>query len=271
MNRWHKYTLLSFLFAGIFVFCSMVGMNFILQSREKQLLTETGNAVVESPVRAWQTWETDENGDDTTYTLTVKEVRNAIDRWNNRIGEVIHDPVEGQISMEQAIEEGKEWLVSMIKNEGAEAISGLESERYTVSAVLGLGKEEETVQRQVEPYYSFWTIHFAGQTMNATVYINAVTGKVWGAEITLYEDIPNEVPIESIYLFAELTGVEKTDLEEPEVSADGNGAVMALNEGIEVQMDFSVVKLDEKSIVDYSQSGIFRETYAVISYKLVAN
>ncbi len=123
----------------------------------------------------------------------------------------------------------------------------------------------------MEPYYSFWTIQFTSQGMDATVYLNAVTGKVWGAEIILYEDIPDEMPVESMYLFAELTGAGKTDLKETKVSAAGNRAVMELNGKIEAQMDFSIVELDKKSIVEYNQSGIFQETYVVISYKLAVN
>lgn len=271
MNKSFKYTILTLLLALGFAFGSMAGMNLILEAREKQILTERGKAVIEAPVRAWQEQKSGENEESKGNTLTLKQISDAIDSWNNRIGEMIHDPVEGQISMEQAIEQGKVWLASMEKNRDMGEKVDLDNEIYSVSAVLGVGKQNEQAGGQIEPYYSFWTIQFTSQGINTTVYLNAVTGKVWGAEIILYEDIPTEMPVESMYLFAELTGVEKTDLEEPKVSVAGNGAVMELNEGIEAQMNFSIVELDKNSIVDYSESGIFQETYAVISYKLAAN
>lgn len=266
MNRTYKYTLLTVFLALIFAVGSMAGMKFILEEREKQILSESGTVVMEAPVRAWQESKTDENEG---CTLTVNQIGNAIDNWNNRRWELIHSPVEGQCSMEQAIEEGKGWLASMKKSGMVEEETALESEIYSVSADLKLGKQGGQTWGQMEPYYSFWTVQLTNHQMSATVYVNAVTGKVWGAEIILYEGIPSKMPIESMYLFAELTGIENTGSEEPKVSANGTGAVMTLNEGIEAQMYFSVAEPDPK-IVDYGQLSIFQETYAVISYQLAA-
>lgn len=252
MNKSFQYTILTLLLALVFAFGSMAGMNLILEAREKQILTERGKAVIEAPVRAWQEWETDEEEENNGCALTLKQVRDVIESWDHRTGEVIHDPVERQISMEQAIEQGKAWLASMDKGR---------DEIYSVSAVLGVGKQDGQAMGQVEPYYSFWTIRFTNQRINTTVYLNAVTGNVWGAEIILYEDIPGEMPVESMYLFAELTGVEKKGLKEPKVRVTGNEAAMEWNEGIEVRMNFSVVQLCQKS----------QKAYAVIAYKLAGN
>lgn len=272
MNKSFKYTILTLFLALAFILGSMKGMKLFLKVREKQMLTESGRAVVEAPVRSWQEWKTDEVEEDKALILTLKQVRNVINHWNNRMEEVIHDPVEGQISMEQAIGKGKAWLASMGKSIDMEAgIGTAESEIYSIRAVLGVGKQKKQVQKKAEPYYSFWTIQLMGETVNATVYLNAVTGKVWEAEIILYESILDEIPIESIYLFAESTGIEKLSLEKPKVSTDRNRAVIVWNDGIEVQMDYSVTRLDNESIVDYSQSGVFQETYAAISYELVVD
>ncbi len=116
MNKSFQYTILTLLLALVFAFGSMAGMNLILEKREEQILTERGKAVIEAPVFAWQEWETEgneENKENKGRTLTLKQISDAIDSWNNRTGEVIHDPVEGQISMEQAIEQGKAWLAFM--------------------------------------------------------------------------------------------------------------------------------------------------------------
>ena len=83
-------------------------------------MSESGIAVAESPVRPWQEWgdEPDKKEDGERYTLTAVQVRDAAERWNKRLGETLHDPVEGQISMEEAVQEGEEWLISMRTGEG---------------------------------------------------------------------------------------------------------------------------------------------------------
>lgn len=63
MNRTYKYTLLTLFFAFVFISGSIVGMNCILQFREKQLLTESGREIVESPVRAWYGGESNEESE----------------------------------------------------------------------------------------------------------------------------------------------------------------------------------------------------------------
>ena len=60
MNRASKYTLLSLLFAAVFVFGSMAGTDLILQMWEKRRLEESGTVTMESPVLAWQSVETGE-------------------------------------------------------------------------------------------------------------------------------------------------------------------------------------------------------------------
>ena len=50
MNKTAKYTALTLFLASVFSFGSMAGMDYILLTRERQLLTESGRAVVETPV-----------------------------------------------------------------------------------------------------------------------------------------------------------------------------------------------------------------------------
>ena len=115
MKKTYKYTFLTMFLALTFIFGSMAGMIFILYIREEKFLSESGMTVVESPVRPWQGWgeETDEKEDGESYPLTTVQVREAMESWNKRLGEMLHDPVEGQISMEEAVREGEEWMLSM--------------------------------------------------------------------------------------------------------------------------------------------------------------
>ena len=129
--------------------------------------------------------------------LSNIQIENAIKSWNERIGETMHNPVEGQISMEDAIKMGEEWLIKM--NMG-EKESGNSDANFT-KATLSVGIQSQSDEKLLEPYYSFWTVNFSSQTMNAVLYLNAVTGKVWGAEISLYGSM-HEEPYENLKLFA---------------------------------------------------------------------
>ena len=119
MNKSYKYTILTLFLALVFAFGSMAGMNLILRAKERQLLTERGRAIVEAPVRSWQgqesgeDGETDEESGSIGYALTTGQVEEILSCWNNRTGVTVHNPVSGQISMEEAIKEGKKWLVEM--------------------------------------------------------------------------------------------------------------------------------------------------------------
>ena len=158
MKKTYKYTFLTMFLALAFIFGSMAVMNFILYIREDQFLSESGMAVVESPVRSWQGWgdEPDAKEDGERYSLTTVQVRDAVESWNQRLGETLHDPVEGQVSMKEAVREGEEWLISM----GIGETQGAEDRLRLVKAALGVGIQKGSSKVQLEPYYSFWTVHF---------------------------------------------------------------------------------------------------------------
>ena len=126
-----------------------------------------------------------------------------------RLGETLHDPVEGQISMEEAVQEGEEWLISMGIGEGE--AQGADDGLKFVKAALGVGIQKGSSKVQLEPYYSFWTVHFSGSYTDAVLYLNAVTGRVWRAEVTLYDNLPEELPCEKLECFVEMAGLKVTD------------------------------------------------------------
>lgn len=103
----------------------------------------------------------------------MKQAEEAVKSWNNRIGVTLHEQVAGQISMEEAIENGKEWLARMEIGDVKEEVS------FGVSAKLGVGRQKEDTREQ-EAYYSFWTVTYSNQSMHVVLYLNAVTGNVWG-------------------------------------------------------------------------------------------
>ena len=274
MNKAYKYTLFTIFLSLVFAFGSMAGMNFIMEAREKQMLTERGRTVVEAPVRGWQKQggsEENEDGEDSaqrSYELTTEQVTEAISSWNSRTGETVHNPVVGQISMTEAIQKGEMWLADMAIEE-----SGQGSDTHFVNATLSVPEQNE-MSGQLEPYCSFWTVQFSGGGMNAILYINAVTGNILGAEISLYRNLPDNLPADKLSLFAELAGFQENDTEIV-FNLDGASAFLEIADSqLCAEMEFQRRKKGYFDLNQYEQdsadvsSELYYNEYAVITYKL---
>ena len=269
MKKTYKYTFLTMFLALAFIFGSMAVMNFILYIREDQFLSESGMAVVESPVRSWQGWgdEPDAKEDGERYSLTTVQVRDAVESWNQRLGETLHDPVEGQVSMKEAVREGEEWLISM----GIGETQGAEDGLKLVKAALGVGIQKGSSKVQLEPYYSFWTVHFSGSYTDAVVYLNAVTGRVWRAEVTLYDNFLEELPCEKLGQFAERAGLQVTD-GTAEINEEKTQAVLAAEDGLlYAGINYNNVVLGDTAVVEYTSRELLHNRYVVITYEILTD
>ncbi len=255
----YKYTIVFLIFAAFFIFGSMKVMNFILRLRETQLLTESGRVKMELPVRTWESWENDKEGvvsEDTSSernVLKTEQIEDAIKCWNERNSSILHEPVAGQISMEEAIKAGEKWLVEMGIGEEKDAAA------YTINTELGIGVQTEEAGEQLEAYYSFWTVKYSSRSISAVLYLNAVTGKVWGAEITLYEEQPEKTPDDRLRLFVELAGLQ--------VSDDDSAVIHSGETRIEIAIKESQLYAQERS---YSMSIGLENSYKyTITYQLL--
>lgn len=227
MNKSYFYTALTGLLALTVVFGSMQGMRLILQIRERQLLTERGKEEWEILVRAWEDREQDETDREGTdggeSVLDWEQVVEAVAAWTPETVIMLHTPVEGQISMEQAIRTGEEWLARMGGQEKGEA-------RAEMNASLGVPRDIVPDKGQLEPYYSFWIVDYSGSSAWTTLHINAVTGKVWEARITTVKHQREEIPYENLGKFAELTGLKISD-NSIILNVEGTEALWELEDG----------------------------------------
>lgn len=279
MNRASKYTLLSLLFAAVFVFGSMAGTDLILQMWEKRRLQESGTVTMESPVLAWQSAETGEEYDgqdgealvrdkEEDLTLTEKEIEQVIRYRKNCEGELLHDPVKGQITMEQAFAAGENWLVEM----GFWDHSRTHSEPLLHRASLGTKTAKEGLHMPIEPYYSFWTVRFSSTDMYVSLSVNAMTGRVWDAKITLYdiENVNNDKSLDKLERFIRLAGIEAPVEQYVEISDSGSWISMAVKESpLYAQMrgyDVVVSVMDEITESDGSRDV---SSQTVIEYRLM--
>lgn len=277
MNKTYKYTFLTLFLTLVFVFGSMTGMNLILRIRERQLLTESGRTVVEIPVRAWEEddngGEKDEDSDMEKYTLTTGQMADVITCWNERMGVTTHNPVIGQISMEEAINKGQKWMVEM---EMGEMGKKEDAEKYSINATLGIAAQKNSERAQLEPYYSFWTVQFSGRSMRAVLYLNAVTGKILSAEIILYENLPETIPYEKLNRFVELSGLQTSDAEAV-INKTETQAILQIDDSqLLAKMDFQYLQTGyplsygENGLFDYGEETFYKKK-AIIVYKLTVN
>lgn len=279
MNRASKYTLLSLLFAAVFVFGSMAGTDLILQMWEKRRLEESGTVTMESPVLAWQSAETGEEYDgqdgeplvrdkEEDLTLTEKEIEQVIRYRKNCEGELLHDPVKGQITMEQAFAAGENWLVEM----GFWDHSRTHAEPLLHRASLGTKTAKEGLHMPIEPYYSFWTVRFSSTDMYVSLSVNAMTGRVWDAKITLYdiENVNNDKSLDKLERFIRLAGIEAPVEQYVEISDNGRWMSMAVKESpLYAQMrNYDVVVSAMDGIMESGGSKEY-SSQIVIEYRLM--
>lgn len=277
MNKTYKYGIITLLLAVIFALGSIEVMNYVLQVREKELLTERGKVIVESPVQAWNDGE--EIADDSTnqerHILSGEQMADIILSWNNREMVLAHEPVEGQISMEDAVKAGEKWLAEMNIEEKEE--QEIQTESYSINATLGVGKRKNESGKQVEPYYSFWTIQFVNKCMNTDVYVNAVTGQVWGAEVRLYDEIPEKFPYEKLRPFVEMATSLNENTYSVIIDEEKSQAFLEIQDSLLYgQMECYFIPFSEKGYYDIQKNKtdnkeIFRQGYMEIVYKIVSN
>lgn len=254
----YKYTIVLLIFAAFFIFGSMEVMDYILRIRETQLLTESGRVEMESPVRTWESWENDKEGivsEDIASegnVLKIEQIEDAIKCWNERNSSILHEPVAGQVSMEEAIKAGEMWLVEMGIEEEKDAAA------YTINAELGVGVQTGEAGEQLEAYHSFWTVKYSSQSISAVLYLNAVAGKVWGAEIVLYEEQPEKTPDDRLRLFVELAGLQVSDDDSVVIDSGETRTEIAIKE--------SQLYAQERS---YSMSIGLENSYKRTTYQLL--
>ena len=177
MSKKYKHIIFTLSLAIIFSFGSMAGMKLTLQIRERQLLTESGRIVIETPVRSLQTVDNKEGEDEKEeneitekerYMLTTEQMEEVINGWNQRTGVIVHNLVNGQISMEEAIKVAQQWLAEMGMNENEQE---RDIDATSISAILGVATQGILEGIQLEPYYSIWTVQILNDSIKADIYI----------------------------------------------------------------------------------------------------
>ena len=158
----------------------------LIDKRSDALMSQTGYQTVNPPPVA--TPKSVDNGDnDNPPTkrprLTEAEMARVLVNWESTDREIPHEPMEGQLSMEDAIDAADACLAEW----GKVGLLPAQWETYeNVRARLCQNLPEDWRDRDLlDPVYSFWTVSMSAENIRATLTINAVTGQIWKASLSL--------------------------------------------------------------------------------------
>lgn len=114
--------------------------------------------------------------------LSKEELKQVLSAMRGR--EVPHEPLEGQLSMEQAIELGKEWVREYCL-EDLGLLSDDEQKYHRMDARLCRRQGTDSMENP-NILYSYWMVSLTSREIRADLVMNAVTGQVLDARLTSY-------------------------------------------------------------------------------------
>ena len=207
------YMLFTLLLATAFIGLSMFSSRNLLKRKEADLLSGSGTIRQESPVSAGLS-----GNDGTATTLTIEEIQDVVGNWSTRVGLYLHEPVEGQITMKEAVKNVDEWLIKMGLSEG------IYSGNSTVRSTLNVAKSKKDKPDLLSPIYSFWQVAVSGDELEGMFYVNAVTGQIWEAHIdmlSVVQEFSESQLLESFIYLAGLIPKVQTNTNEAADAASG--------------------------------------------------
>ncbi len=148
----------------------------------KDVPLATQEVAVENP----QTDETRSLG----AAMDEEQMVDILRNWESDGRENYHEPTEEQMTMEEAIKVSGEFL-SYYKDSGIFLDGEMKYDKTWTTAYLcqripdNRGREKD---EKVTSVYSYWTVVFTGETMSVTIVLNAVSGQVWAARLTMNLD-----------------------------------------------------------------------------------
>ena len=272
------YTVMSLVLAVSFVFGSMYLINELLEFQEKRLLMEDGKVEVESPVMPLKELLADkDNARDLSenseynekYELTSDDIQSVLICWYEGV-EVVHDPVEGQISMNEAITVGYNWLREMNINVPEKKGVAL---NYVNAMLLAVTLSKENLEK-LAPYYSFWKINLYTEESDITLYVNAVTSTVWRADIVHHYKEKDKVTLyknryDDLTKFIELSGLSASEITVSDYS-DNSLTVRIKNTELYANLVYGEAysELTDKKIAEQYSATVAGSTSVEISYSL---
>ncbi|NLK51591.1 MAG: hypothetical protein GX295_03980 [Syntrophomonadaceae bacterium] len=233
MNKQDIYTTVGVAFSLMIAFCGWILTNTLLDKQETVLLSVTGSIHAPSVLGTTAGTGNDANSNSTPKIKTelitdetkLEEgvMAKILANWNAPKSHARpHEPVEGQLSMEQAITAAKNGL-SHFNTHGIIPPELLKDEFTRTNASLWENqpaiKENQSdtrvkVSMELPPEYSYWAITFGNEKMSVQLTLNAVTGAIWRADIFSYQAgtiFANLDVVEMVEIYAAYLGLNGGD------------------------------------------------------------
>lgn len=183
MSRGKIYTLLIFCVSFAVVFGGWFFTREMLDRKEAVILANKGEISVEV-VDVDVNENNPEAGKFEGVVLTENEIAEVLTVWNAGGREVFHEPMTGQMNMEQAINTGREWIDRLAESN---ILPGYLSECSFDDTSAVLCSLDRSVSLQ-ENYISYWKVTYVEGDVEIILTIHALSGQVWDADITMDED-----------------------------------------------------------------------------------
>ena len=160
--------------------------NWLIENRSAALMSQTGYETVNPPPVATPALDEDSTEDyppPERPLLTEAEIARVLLNWESVGREWPHEPIEGQLGMEEAIGAADDCLAEW-GEAGVVAWGTYENAR----AYLCQNLPEDWRGRDIlDPVYSYWVVSLSAENIRATLTINAVTGQIWKASLSLMQ------------------------------------------------------------------------------------
>lgn len=184
------------IFALFLAYSGFILTEHILDSKTESFLS--GESGVD---RTREAAENVDIGKETQF-LTSEELKQILKNMNGK-DEYPHEPVEGQMSMEEAIKKGKEWIESLFEKNSL--FSEYRRQGYQkIDAKLCI--KNNSSDSSLNVLNSYWTLNFIKQDVKVALVLNSVTGQVLDANISYY--MPIDSSDSSDYNYSETVSKE---------------------------------------------------------------
>lgn len=272
MNKQNVYTIMGIALSFIIAVGGWVLTSALIDRKSDALLSATGITRVNVlPIEPRAPVNQDGSGVDDSLIeqpkLTNEEIIKVLQNWQSEdCDRIAHEPVEGQLSMEQAIEIGKAGL-SYYNEQGIIPVELLEYENAKIGAHLFEnqpgGQTTLSLYPALDPYYSYWSVSFSNELMDTVLTINAVTGQIWIADIITHTAVVNfnaasaGIALNAFMSHIGISSDEKTlvKYDENEISASQSFAGGMLHAAVNIKARINSVttvgSAKEESIIVY--------------------
>lgn len=160
--------------------------NKMVEKKENRILGQKGQITVQSDHKgkdADLSGTAEKNESFTGRKLSESEIAQVLTVWEAGGKKTPHEPMEGQMDMEQAVEKGAEWIDSIAEKEILFSSETVKDFDKTTAKLCTFDDETETPKEMI----SFWEVNFQKPDVQIVLKIHALSGEVWAADIGVEE------------------------------------------------------------------------------------